>query len=104
MTEPHDDLIEKVARAIAPEIFFQFDACTMDQALNWDKHSEKDRDTIKRIANEALEASGLSNLEARVARYADALGKIVSIDDPTPNATASIMRSIARAALDAGDK
>ena len=50
------ELVEAVARAIAPRIFYQFDAETMDRAANWSIHCESDQATMRLIARDALDA------------------------------------------------
>jgi hypothetical protein len=49
-------LIEVVAKAIAPRIFYEFDGDTMERAGNWNAHSVADQRTMRRIAEDALRA------------------------------------------------
>jgi hypothetical protein len=57
-TDPGEDKVEAVARAIAPRILYEFDLHTLDRAADWDAHSEKDRETMRLIAKDAIAAMG----------------------------------------------
>jgi hypothetical protein len=53
---PTEDVVEKVARAVAPHIFYRFDCDTIERANDWDCHDERDKETMRMIARAAIEA------------------------------------------------
>jgi hypothetical protein len=51
-----DAMIDRVARAIAPNILFHFDCHTVEQSRRWNEHhpSENDKAVFRLIANDAI--------------------------------------------------
>lgn len=79
MTDPTQEQVEAVARALAPPIMWEFDGWRLDEPVDWGRVSSRDRLTLNALATaaiaalrpwmEAAEARGAESERARVVSY-----------------------------------